>query len=83
MVHRPVRANSDHNGELRLDSKMGGLSEEIRQGDVASIAPGKKNCHGAAAATGMTHIAIEQHIDGRTADWIKKVSGEQYRKLGE
>jgi quercetin dioxygenase-like cupin family protein len=55
-----------------------GLLEEIRPGDVISILPGEKHWHGAAPTTAMTHIAIQESLDGRTADWMEKVSDEQY-----
>jgi quercetin dioxygenase-like cupin family protein len=55
-----------------------GPLEEIRPGDVISILPGEKHWHGAAPTTAMTHIAIQESLDGRTADWMEKVSDEQY-----
>ncbi len=57
----------------------GGPIEEIRPGDVVRIAPGEKHWHGARAATAMTHIAIQERLDGKTVDWMEKVSDEQYR----
>ena len=41
--------------------------------------PGEKHWHGAKATTAMTHIAIQERLDGKTADWMEKVSDEQYR----
>jgi quercetin dioxygenase-like cupin family protein len=58
--------------------RWGGPIEEIRPGDVVSIAPGEKHWHGAAPATAMTHIAIVEQLDGRAVDWMEKVSDEQY-----
>jgi len=58
--------------------RWGGPIEEIRPGDVISFAPGEKHWHGATATTAMTHIAIQERLDGRTADWMEKVSDEQY-----
>jgi quercetin dioxygenase-like cupin family protein len=58
--------------------RWGGLIEEIRPGDVISIAPGEKHWHGASASTAMTHIAIVEKLDGTSADWMEKVSNEQY-----
>jgi len=43
------------------------------------IAPGEKHWHGAAPTTGMTHIAIQEQLDGKTANWMEKVSDEQYQ----
>jgi quercetin dioxygenase-like cupin family protein len=59
--------------------RWGGPIEEIRPGDVIWFAPGEKHWHGATATTAMTHIAIQEHLDGKTADWMEKVSDEQYQ----
>ncbi len=58
--------------------REGGPIEEIRPGDVIWFAPGEKHWHGAAAATAMTHIAIQEKLDGKTVEWMEKVSDEQY-----
>jgi quercetin dioxygenase-like cupin family protein len=58
--------------------RWGGPIEEIRPGDVIWFAPGEKHWHGAAPATTMTHIAIQEKLDGRAVDWLEQVSGEQY-----
>jgi len=60
--------------------QWGGPSAEIKPGDVVQIPPGVKHWHGATATTGMTHIAIQEHLSGKTANWMEKVSDEQYRK---
>jgi len=52
--------------------------EEIRPGDVVWFPPGEKHWHGAAPTTAMTHIAIVEHRDGNSADWMEKVTDEQY-----
>jgi quercetin dioxygenase-like cupin family protein len=57
----------------------GGPVEEIRPGDVIWFPPGEKHWHGATAITAMTHIAIQEQLDGKTVDWLEKVSDEQYR----
>jgi quercetin dioxygenase-like cupin family protein len=62
-----------------LAQRAGGPIEAIRPGDVIWFSPGEKHWHGAAAATAMTHIAIQERLDGRTADWMEKVSDEEYR----
>jgi quercetin dioxygenase-like cupin family protein len=59
--------------------RWGGPVEEIRPGDVVWFPPGEKHWHGAAATTAMTHIAIQEKLDGRTVDWLEPVSEEQYR----
>ena len=45
----------------------------------SGIPPGEKHWHGAAAATAMTHIAIQEQLDGKTVEWMEKVSDEQYQ----
>jgi quercetin dioxygenase-like cupin family protein len=57
----------------------GGPVQVIRPGDVVRIPPGQKHWHGATATTGMSHIAIQEQRDGKTVDWMEKVSDEQYR----
>jgi len=59
--------------------RWGGPIEEIRPGDVICIAAGEKHWHGAAPTTAMTHIAIQEALDGKMVDWMEKVSDEQYR----
>ncbi len=61
-----------------LVQRRGGPIEQIRPGDVVWIPPGEPHWHGAAATTAMTHIAIQEQRDGKTADWLEKVSDEQY-----
>jgi quercetin dioxygenase-like cupin family protein len=59
--------------------RWGGSVEIIRPGDVVSISPGEKHWHGATATTAMTHIAIQEKIDGRMVDWMEQVNDEQYK----
>ncbi len=59
--------------------RWGGPVEEIRPGDVIWFPPGEKHWHGAAPATAMTHIAIQEQLDGKAVDWLEHVSDEQYR----
>jgi quercetin dioxygenase-like cupin family protein len=56
----------------------GGPIEEIRPGDVIWFSPGEKHWHGASPTTAMTHIAIQEQLDGKFVDWMEKVSDEQY-----
>ncbi len=56
----------------------GGPVQEIRPGDVVWIPPGEKHWHGAAPTTAMTHTAIQENLDGKTAEWLEQVSDEQY-----
>ena len=59
--------------------REGGPIEEIRPGDVVVFAPGEKHWHGAAPTTAMTHIAIQEALDGKAVEWMEKVSDEQYQ----
>jgi quercetin dioxygenase-like cupin family protein len=52
--------------------------EEICPGDVIWTQPGERHWHGASPTTGMTHIAIQEHLNGTAANWMEKVSDEQY-----
>ena len=56
----------------------GGAIETIQPGDIVWFPPGEKHWHGAAATTAMTHIAIVEVLDGKSADWMEQVSDEQY-----
>jgi quercetin dioxygenase-like cupin family protein len=60
--------------------RWGGSIEEIRPGDVVWFPPGEKHWHGATPTTAMTHIAIQEALDGKVVAWMEKVSDEQYRK---
>lgn len=56
----------------------GGPIFEICPGDVVCFPPGEKHWHGAGPATAMTHIAIQEQLDGKVVEWMEKVSDEQY-----
>ncbi len=56
----------------------GGKIEEIRPGDVIWFSPGEKHWHGASPTTAMTHIAIQEQLDGKFVEWMEKVTDEQY-----
>jgi len=58
----------------------GGPIEEIRPGDVVWFSPKEKHWHGATPTTAMTHIAIQESLNGKVVDWMEQVSDEQYRK---
>jgi quercetin dioxygenase-like cupin family protein len=60
--------------------REGGPVEEIRPGDVVWFASGEKHWHGATPTTAMTHVAIQEALDGKSVDWLEKVSDTQYRK---
>jgi quercetin dioxygenase-like cupin family protein len=55
-----------------------GSMEEIRPGDVIWFSPGEKHWHGASPLTAMTHLAIQERLDGKTVEWLEKVSDQQY-----
>ncbi len=59
--------------------RWGGPVEEIRPGDVIWFAAGEKHWHGAAPTTAMTHIAIQEKLDGKVVEWMEHVSDEQYQ----
>jgi quercetin dioxygenase-like cupin family protein len=59
--------------------REGAPVEEIRPGDVVWIPPGVKHWHGASATTAMTHLAIQESLDGKPVEWLEKVSDEEYR----
>lgn len=58
--------------------RWGGAIEEIRPGDVVWFAPGEKHWHGAALTTAMTHIAIQEKLDGKVVEWMEHVTDEEY-----
>jgi len=57
----------------------GGPLEEIHPGDVVWFPPGERHWHGATPTTAMTHIAVLEHLDGKTVDWLEKVTDDEYR----
>ena len=57
----------------------GGEKQEIKPGDVIWTPPGVKHWHGATATSSMTHIAVQESLDGKNVDWMEKVSEEQYK----
>ena len=60
--------------------REGGPVEEIRPGDTVWFPPNVKHWHGATATTAMTHIAIQEKLNGSPVTWMEKVTDEQYRK---
>jgi len=59
--------------------RWGGPIEEIRPGDIVWFAPGEKHWHGASSTAAMTHIAIQEKLDGKTVEWLEHVTDDQYR----
>jgi quercetin dioxygenase-like cupin family protein len=60
--------------------REGGPVEEMRPGDVVWIPPGLRHWHGAAATTGVTHLALQEEVDGQAVTWMEKVLDAQYRR---
>ena len=60
--------------------REGGPIEEIRPGDVVWFPPGEKHWHGATATTAMSHIAVQEKLDGKNVEWMEKVTDEQYQR---
>ena len=63
-----------------LAQRWGGPIERMHPGDVIWFAPGEKHWHGATAVSAMTHIAIQERLDGKAVVWLEHVSDEQYRQ---
>ena len=59
--------------------QWGGQIQEIRPGDVVWIPPGVKHWHGATPTTSMTHIALQESLNGKTVEWMEKVTDEEYK----
>lgn len=59
--------------------RWGGQIEEISPGDVVWFPPGEKHWHGASPTTAMVHIAIQERLNGKTVEWMEKVSDDQYQ----
>ncbi len=64
-------------GEGRVQ-RWGDTMEEIHPGDVVWTGPGEKHWHGAAPGQGVTHMSVQEALEGKTADWMEEVSDEQY-----
>jgi quercetin dioxygenase-like cupin family protein len=64
-----------------LVQRWGGPIEEIHPGDVIWFQANEKHWHGAKPDTAMTHIAIQEQLDGKAVDWMEKVSDEQYQNV--
>lgn len=63
---------------LGLVQREGGTIEQIRPGDIVWFPPNEKHWHGASPTTAMTHIAIQEALDGKAVEWMEKVSDEEY-----
>ncbi len=70
----PLRQTRIVTAGCGLAQRWGGSIEQIRPGDAVWFAPGQKHWHGATATTAMTHIAIQEQLDGKTVDWLEQVN---------
>jgi quercetin dioxygenase-like cupin family protein len=68
---------------LGLVQKWGEPIQNIRPGDTVWFAPGEKHWHGASPATGMSHLAIQEALDGKPVEWLEQVSEEQYPRRAD
>ena len=59
--------------------RWGGPIEKVKPGDVVQFEPGEKHWHGASPTTAMTHIAIQEYLDGEAVEWLEHVSDDQYQ----
>jgi quercetin dioxygenase-like cupin family protein len=59
--------------------REGGQVEEVRPGDVVWFEPDEKHWHGASASKAMSHIAIQENLNGKVVDWMEHVTDEQYK----
>ena len=65
---------------LGLIQREGGGIEEIRPGDIVWFPPNEKHWHGASPTTAMTHIAVQEALDGKPVEWMEKVTDQQYQQ---
>lgn len=61
--------------------EAGGEKHSIKPGDVIWTPPGVKHWHGATSTTGMTHMAIQESLDGKNVEWMEPVTAQQYEAL--
>ncbi|WP_297327157.1 cupin domain-containing protein [uncultured Bartonella sp.] len=60
--------------------REGGPVEEVSAGDIVWFEPGEKHWHGASPESAMSHYAIQETVNGKSADWLEPVSDEQYKR---
>lgn len=80
LAHPPARSDIARHRRLRWTQCEGEEIVEIRVGDVIWCPPGHKHWHGATATTAMTHIAIQEALDGKNVEWLEPVTGDQYAR---
>jgi quercetin dioxygenase-like cupin family protein len=64
-----------------LVQREGGAVEEVHPGDIVWFEPNEKHWHGATSTISMTHIAIQENLNGKVVEWMEKVSDEQYNSF--
>ena len=77
--HTHPGPDSDRHCWMRLDAVRGEPIVEIRAGDVVWCPPNHRHWHGASPSTAMTHIAIQETLDGKFITWMEHVTDEEYR----
>lgn len=77
MAQSPAGPDADRDGWQRAGAALGRADRGYSTGGRDWFAPGEKHWHGATATTAMTHIAIQEQLGGKAADWMEKVSDEQ------
>ena len=77
--HTPARADAHRHRRMRRVQREGRPIEEIRPGDVVWFPPGEKHWHGAGQATAMSHIAIQEKLNGSPVDWMEQVTDAQFQ----
>ena len=78
LAYAHARPDADRNVRRGLAQRAGGPVEEIRPSDVVWFPPDEKHWHGASPTTAMTHIAIQESLDGKTVEWMEHVTDKQY-----
>ena len=78
VAHASAGSDADCDGGSGWAQRKAVLREDIHPGDVVWFAPGEKHWHGATASTAMSHIAIQEPLDGKAVEWMEKVSEEEY-----
>ena len=78
LAHPSARPDADRHGGLRLGPMLGRAGRGDPPGRCDLDWPGEKHWHGAKATTAMTHIAIQEALNGKVVDWMEKVGDDQY-----
>jgi len=79
MAQSPSGPDSDRDGSLRTGIELGRPGREDPARRRGLVPSGEKHWHGATATTAITHISIVEQLDGKSANWMEKVSDEQYQ----